>query len=309
MCLRAGEPALTLAECVRNLGDEPAPFTWGHHFVLGAPFLEEGCRLEMPAGVIISPDVQFEPATAALAPGQREAWPLALGRQPGQRVDLRQIRGPEAHIHDDVFLGELAHGHFTVTNARLGLAVSLDWDAEVFRYVVLWMPYGGSDAAAADGHVRSGRGAVGGTLQPGAGRSPQVKRAFWRPASRWKRRCASPTLLREVDDGGSGRGEACTARDAQGCGATGWDVRCDGVTACWPSGSGGRRDAAADRGRRGDADYQPNLQARALRRQSSLADWVGDAEFAQRRLHRPGRRGRPDPGGARLPSAALPDGR
>ena len=146
MRLRAGEPALTLAECVRNLGDEPAPFTWGHHFVLGAPFLEEGCWLEMPAGVIISPDVQFEPATAALAPGQREAWPLALGRQPGQRVDLRQIRGPEAHIHDDVFLGELAHGHFTVTNARLGLAVSLDWDAEIFRYVVLWMPYGGSDA-------------------------------------------------------------------------------------------------------------------------------------------------------------------
>ena len=94
MCLRAGEPALTLAECVRNLGDEPAPFTWGHHFVLGAPFLEEGCWLEMPAGVIISPDVQFEPATAALAPGQREAWPLALGRQPGQRVDLRQYAAP-----------------------------------------------------------------------------------------------------------------------------------------------------------------------------------------------------------------------
>ena len=169
MRLRAGEPALTLEESVRNLGNEPAPFTWGHHLVLGAPFLEEGCRLEMPAGVIISPDVQYEPATAALAPGQREAWPLALGRQPGQRVDLRQIRGPEVHTHDDVFLGELARGHFTVTNARLGLALSLDWDAEIFRYVVMWMPYGGSDRAAADGHVRTGCRAVAGALQSGAG--------------------------------------------------------------------------------------------------------------------------------------------
>lgn len=146
MRLAAGEPVLTLDEHVCNLGDEPAPFTWGHHFVLGAPFLEEGCRVDIPAGVIISPEVQFEPATAALAPGQQEAWPLALGRQPGQRVDLRQVRGPEAHIHDDVFLGELARGHFSVTNPRLGLAVSLDWDAQIFRYVVLWMPYGGSDA-------------------------------------------------------------------------------------------------------------------------------------------------------------------
>ena len=146
MRLHAGEPALELEECVRNLGDRPAPFTWGHHLVLGAPFLEAGCWLEIPAGVIISPDVQYEPATAALAPGQREAWPLALGRQPGQRVDLRQVRGPEVHTHDDVYLGDLARGHFTVTNPRLGLAVSLDWDAEIFRFVVLWLVYGGADA-------------------------------------------------------------------------------------------------------------------------------------------------------------------
>ena len=261
----------------------------------------------MPAGVIISPDVQFEPATAALAPGQREAWPLALGRQPGQRVDLRRIRGPEAHIHDDVFLGELAHGHFTVTNARLGLAVSLDWDAEVFRYVVLWMPYGGSDAPPLTGMYGLG-------VEPWVarynrrGRSPRAKRASWRPASRWKRRCASPTPLREVDDGSSGRG-ACTARDAQGCGATGWDVRCDGVARAGRRRPGSRRDAAADRGRRADAELPAEPPSARPAPAVEPRHWAGDAEPAQRRLHRAGRRRRPDPGGARLSSAAFPDGR
>ena len=32
-----------------------------------------------------------------------------------------------------------------VTNPRLGMAVDLDWDSDFYRYLALWMPYGGSD--------------------------------------------------------------------------------------------------------------------------------------------------------------------
>jgi galactose mutarotase-like enzyme len=146
MRLRADEPTLILAERVTNFGSEPAPFNWGHHLVLGAPFLGEGCLLDAPDSVILSRDELFEPETAAVAAGQREPWPLAWGRQPGQRVDLRHVPGPEAHTHDDIFLGDLARGRLSMTNPRLKLAVTLAWDAEIFRYVVLWMPYGGADA-------------------------------------------------------------------------------------------------------------------------------------------------------------------
>ena len=73
------------------------------------------------------------------------AWPYADGRRPGSRVDLRHIPGPQAHTHDDVFLSGFQQGHWTVTNPRRGLRFSLDWDADLFRSVTLWRPFGGSD--------------------------------------------------------------------------------------------------------------------------------------------------------------------
>ena len=121
----------------------------------------------MPAGVIISPDVHFEPATAAWrrVSGKRGRWRWV--GSPAKR-GLSSGAWPGGHTHDDVFLGELARGHFTVTNARLGLAVSLDWDAEIFRYVVLWMPYGGSDAPPLTGMYGLGVEPWVARLQPGA---------------------------------------------------------------------------------------------------------------------------------------------
>ncbi|MGE5220960.1 MAG: hypothetical protein ACM3PY_00890, partial [Omnitrophica WOR_2 bacterium] len=63
----------------------------------------------------------------------------------GGQVDLRQIPGPEIHSHDDAFLGGFERGHYTVKNSRLGLQFALNWDAQMFPWLVLWQPYGGSD--------------------------------------------------------------------------------------------------------------------------------------------------------------------
>ena len=49
MRLERGKPELVLEETVRNESDRPAHFVWGHHCVVGPPFLEQGCRLELPA--------------------------------------------------------------------------------------------------------------------------------------------------------------------------------------------------------------------------------------------------------------------
>jgi galactose mutarotase-like enzyme len=144
--LRLGARSLSLEieDRVTNEGPEPTPFVWGQHLVLGGDFLEAGCRLEAPAHTILTPDPVSEPRTAGLAPGQREPWPLAMGRQAGSRVDLRAIPGPEAYTHDDAFLTDFDAGYFTVTNPRLKLTFRLDWDAALFRYLALWQPYGGA---------------------------------------------------------------------------------------------------------------------------------------------------------------------
>jgi len=145
MRLPAGASRLVLEEQVTNPGQVPVEFVWGHHVVLGAPFLEAGCQVEIPATTILTPEVLYEPGSARLAAGQRSAWPWAVGRTPDARVDLRHVPGPEAHGHDDAYLLDLSHGDLAVTNPRLHLRFSLTWDASVFGCVVFWQPLGGAD--------------------------------------------------------------------------------------------------------------------------------------------------------------------
>jgi hypothetical protein len=167
--LRREVPRLWVEERVTNISDDPfdeaqaSPrgstrggepfdeaqgeyfeFVWGHHITLGGDFLEDGCRLDCPAGRISTPAQLYEPQTARLAPAQDEPWPLALGRD-GERIDLRHIPGPSARAHDDAILGGLDRGVYTVTNPRLGLRFRLEWDARVFPWVMFWQPYGGAD--------------------------------------------------------------------------------------------------------------------------------------------------------------------
>src|SRR5207253_2566318 len=136
---------LELDESVTNEAAEPSHFVWGHHCVLGPPFIEAGCRLEAAARTILTQPELWEPETARLEPGQRTPWPHAPLRT-GGTVDLREIPGPEAQSHDDLYLTDLEAGRLSVTNPRLGLAFELEWDPAVFRYVVLWQPYGGARA-------------------------------------------------------------------------------------------------------------------------------------------------------------------
>ncbi|MCS6907997.1 MAG: DUF4432 family protein, partial [Anaerolineales bacterium] len=78
------------------------------------------------------------------AEGQDSAWPSALGRD-GSTIDLRQIPGPAAYSHDDAMVWELEQGEYCVHNPRLKLSFALQWDKEVFPYVMFWMPYGGAE--------------------------------------------------------------------------------------------------------------------------------------------------------------------
>ena len=143
MTLREDEPILYLEESLINLDNIAWEYVWCHHLVLGGDFIEQGCRIEIPARRLTTPPILYEPETARLAPGQESNWPLAQSRQ-GESMDLRHIPGPQAHAHDDAMLGDLANGVYHVTNSRLGLRFGLQWDTAVFPWVMFWMPYGGA---------------------------------------------------------------------------------------------------------------------------------------------------------------------
>jgi uncharacterized protein DUF4432 len=142
--MRLEDGWLVLDETVVNEGNDRADFIWGHHCVVGPPFLEEGCRLRTSAHTIETiPDLWED--TARLEPGQRSAWPDARLRAGGV-VDLSQVPGSDAGSHDDVYLTDLEGGWAEVENPRLGLSFRLEWDADLFRWLVSWQPYGGARA-------------------------------------------------------------------------------------------------------------------------------------------------------------------
>jgi hypothetical protein len=142
MRVRRGSPELVLEEVVRNESDQPAHFVWGHHCVVGPPFLERGARIDLPATTMVTRPELWE-ETARLEPGQTEAWPYARLRA-GGTVDLREVAGVEAGSHDDLYVTGLESGSLTVSNPRLRLGFRLSWDAGRFPWVVLWQAYGGA---------------------------------------------------------------------------------------------------------------------------------------------------------------------
>jgi galactose mutarotase-like enzyme len=153
--LSAGGAELVIEGAVTNESSKPAHFVWGHHCVVGPPFLEAGCRLEIPASTIVTSPELWEPETARLAPGRRARWPLAPLRS-GGTADLRDVPGPEIASHDDLYVTDLEDGWLEVSNPRLGLTFRLEWDAAVFGWVVLWQPYGGAVAPPLGGSYALG---------------------------------------------------------------------------------------------------------------------------------------------------------
>jgi Domain of unknown function (DUF4432) len=144
MLLERGRAVLTLHERVENTSGAAHHLVWGHHCVVGAPFLEAGCRLHAPARTILTLPEAWED-TARLARAQREQWPHAR-LAGGGRTDLREIPGPVAGSHDDVFLTDLDEGTVAVENPRLGRTFRLGFDRSLFAWVCSWQPYGGANA-------------------------------------------------------------------------------------------------------------------------------------------------------------------
>jgi hypothetical protein len=145
LSLLPGEAALLVEETVVNESSEAAHFVWGHHCVVGPPFLEAGCRLDIPARTIVTSPELWEPGTARLEPGRRVPWPDAPLRA-GGTIDLRDVPGAEIGSHDDLYVTDLDEGWLAVSNPRLDLTFRLEWDHDLFGWIVLWQPYGGAVA-------------------------------------------------------------------------------------------------------------------------------------------------------------------
>ena len=116
-------PSLVVAERVRNEGEAPVRCMWGQHPALGGGLLEPGCRIEVAGGTTLGYHELLEPRSR-LGMGWRDRWPI--GRTgAGDLLDLRDVPGPDARVHDVVLLTDLDEGRVAVVNPRLRLRFEL----------------------------------------------------------------------------------------------------------------------------------------------------------------------------------------
>jgi hypothetical protein len=142
--LRRDEAVLRIRERVTNCGGQAVDFTWGHHPALGWPFIDESCRIDLPACRIRTIE-DYTPTTSRLKSKQLGDWPMAEAVD-GSLVDLSRIPGPEVAASDMVFLEGITDGWFAVTNTTKRVGFAMRYPADVFKVLWYWQVYrGGRD--------------------------------------------------------------------------------------------------------------------------------------------------------------------
>lgn len=139
--LKSGCPALFIEERLTNLGSESAAFMWGHHPVVGEPFLDEHCRISAPASTVqVFHDEDGPDYRMGLH--QVGQWPHIQDRH-GAPLDLRVIPPKSSRTMDNCYLYDFDEGWLSIQNTRTEVGFGLSWDASVFRYIWLWQALGG----------------------------------------------------------------------------------------------------------------------------------------------------------------------
>jgi hypothetical protein len=141
LTLKSGIAALFIQEKVTNEGRETLEFMWGHHPVVGAPFLDETCRL-------YAPDCKVEVFHAEDGPDNRMGlfqvsdWPIIRDRE-GAPLDLSRLPPRTDRTMDNCYLKDFKEGWIAVSSPLRKVGFGLAWEASVFRYLWLWQALGG----------------------------------------------------------------------------------------------------------------------------------------------------------------------
>ena len=127
-------PAIFIEETITNNAREPFAFQWGHHPLLGQPFLSADCVIDFEGADI---DTFFEFENARVKQGEKGKWPKMAGKD--KKLDIRAMPSPFADINDLYWLSNLQNNWIAVRNKKTGLGFGLAWDNRIFDHCLLWI--------------------------------------------------------------------------------------------------------------------------------------------------------------------------
>jgi hypothetical protein len=135
--LERGRRHLDMRSAITNESERSLPAMWGHHIALGAPFLDDSCRILLPGQPTVIPhDTPIHPDGRRIHDTGRFAWPYASDAG-GGRVDLSRM--PEPGTPSDIaYVTDLAEGTYRAWSERARLGLQVGWDVDVMPYLWLW---------------------------------------------------------------------------------------------------------------------------------------------------------------------------
>ena len=143
LTLKGKDPTLYIEERVTNEGEEKLQFMWGHHPAFGPLFLDETCRIEVPAGCRAR-TVPYELGEHWVLPKDTEfEWPKIKGLD-GTLWDLSRVPPPDSRVFQMFYLYDLPEGRYGLYNSNFGVRFNLKWDRKIFPVLWVWAPYGGA---------------------------------------------------------------------------------------------------------------------------------------------------------------------
>jgi len=142
LTLERGKSVLQIEERITNEGRVTLPVMWGQHPAFGPPFVDNSCRIDLPAARVHATELT---ANTRFASGVYD-WPHVPARNDGM-IDLRYVAGPEANTSDTLRLADLAAGWYALTNTRLQVGFGMAWPLDVFPALWYWQVYGGAYGA------------------------------------------------------------------------------------------------------------------------------------------------------------------
>jgi hypothetical protein len=137
MRLDRGATGVAIESTITNESDRDLPVMWGHHIALGAPFLDDSCRIVLPGQPAVIPhDTAIHPNGRMIHNTERFAWPYASDAN-GDPVDLSRM--PARGVPSDIaYVTGLPAGTYQAWSERSELGLRVRWHADVMPYLWLW---------------------------------------------------------------------------------------------------------------------------------------------------------------------------
>ncbi|MBE9222365.1 DUF4432 family protein [Cyanobacterium stanieri LEGE 03274] len=142
LSLKKDTATLFIKEKLTNTSPHDFEIMWGHHPVVGEPFLDTSCTVQAPAKKI---EVMAYHPNGLWTTDKEFDFPHAQNRRTGQMQDVTKILGKESKSVDVLFFKELQEGWYGINNHNLNLGLGMAWDHNLFKYLWMWQVYQGHD--------------------------------------------------------------------------------------------------------------------------------------------------------------------